>query len=99
MLFFNRYEKVTLENCGTQTLKPNLVRYKKSRSAGTLYCTQCPNFSKRSQNQLNYHSAKKDSARKLMLLPSVNFVIKNFLDFTPYVNTKALNMEHNLDSE
>ena len=41
-----------------------LARHKKSCSAGTLYCTQCPNFFTYSQNDLNYHIAKKHSAPK-----------------------------------
>ena len=61
----NRHEKVTCENCGTKTTKLNLARHKKSCSTGTLYCTQCPNFSTKSQNDLNYHIAKKHSAPKL----------------------------------
>ena len=61
---FNRYEKVTCENCGTQTTKPNLARHNKCCSAGTLYCTQCPKFSVKSQNDPNYHIAKKHSAPK-----------------------------------
>ena len=61
----HRYEKVTCEKCGTQTKKLNLARHKKSRSADTLYCTQCPNFSAKSQNDLNYHIAKKQSVPKL----------------------------------
>ena len=60
----NRYEKVTCENCGTQTTKLNLARHKKSCSAGTLCCTQCPNFSTKSQNDLNYQFAKKHSVPK-----------------------------------
>ena len=65
MPFSNGYEKVTCENCGTQTTKLNLSRHKKSCSAGTLYCTHCPNFSTKSQNAVNYHIAKKHSAPKL----------------------------------
>ena len=61
----NRNEKVTCENCGTQTTKLNLARHKKRCSVGTLYCTQCPNFSTKSLNDLNYHIAKKQSAPKL----------------------------------
>ena len=61
----NRNRKVTCENCGTQTTKLNLASRKKSCSAGTLYCTQCPNFSTKFQNDLIYHIAKKDSAPKL----------------------------------
>ena len=68
----NRYEKVTCENCGTQTSKLNLARHKKSCSAGTLYCTYCPNFSTNSQSDLNYHIAKKHSAPK----PDVTFKCK-----------------------
>ena len=67
-----RKEKVTCENCGTQTTRNNFVRYKKSCSADTLYCSQCPNFSTKSQNDLNYHFAKKPSAPK----PDVTFKCK-----------------------
>ena len=58
----NRNEKVTCENCGVQITKPNLARHKKSCSAGTLYCTQCPNFFTKSRDDLNYHIAKQHSA-------------------------------------
>ena len=63
---------VTCDNSGSQTTKPNLARHKKRRSVGTLYCTQCPNFSTNSQNDLNYHIAKKHSAPK----PDVTFKCK-----------------------
>ena len=78
MLSLNRYEKVTCENCGTETTKLNLARHKKSCSAGTLYCTQCPNFSTKSQNDMNYHIAKKHSAPK----PDITFKCKlSFQEF------------------
>ena len=53
MLSLNQNEQVTCENCGTQTTKLNLARHKKSCSVGSLYCTHCPNFSTKSQNDLN----------------------------------------------
>ena len=59
---FNRNEKVTCERSGVQITKLNLARHKKSYSAGTLYCTQCPNFSTLSQDDLNYHIAKHSAA-------------------------------------
>ena len=59
-----RKEKSTCENCGTQTTRNNIVRHKKRCSVATLYCTQCPNFSTKSQNDLNYHNAKNHSAPK-----------------------------------
>ena len=58
----NRNEKVTCENCGVQITKYSFARHKKSCSAGTLYCTQCPNFSTLSQEDLNCHIAKQHSA-------------------------------------
>ena len=67
-----RKEKITCEICGTQTTRNNIARHKKSCSAGTLFCTQCPNFSTKSQNDLNYQIAKKHSAPK----PEVTFKCK-----------------------
>ena len=58
----NRNEKVTCENCGVQITKLNLARHKKSCSAGTMYCSKCPNFSTKSRDDLNYHIAKQHSA-------------------------------------
>ena len=45
------------------------LRYKKSCSAGTLYCTHRPNFPTKCQSDLNYYNAKKHSAPK----PDVTF--------------------------
>ena len=68
----NRNEKVTCVNCATQITKLNLARHKKSCPAGTLYCTQCPNFFTKFQNDLNYHIPKKHSAPK----PDITFKCK-----------------------
>ena len=64
MTSLNRNEKVTCDNFGTQTPKPNLPRHKKGSSAGTFYFIQCPTFSTKSQNDLNCQFAKKHSAPK-----------------------------------
>ena len=64
MRSLNQYEKVICEKCGTQTTKFNLARHKRSCSPGTLYCIHCPNFSTKSQSNLNYQIAKKHSAPK-----------------------------------
>ena len=58
----DRNVKVTCENCGTSVTKKNLSRHKSRCSAGTLYCSKCPNFSTLSQDDLNYHIAKQHSA-------------------------------------
>ena len=84
-----RYENVTCENCGTQTSKLNLARHKKSCSAGTLYCTQCPIFSTKTKNDLNYHIAKKHSAPK----PDVTF--KCILCFQEFPGFHALRQHRN----
>ena len=67
-----RYKKNACENCGTQTTKLNLARRKRFCSAGTLYYTQYPNFSTKSQDYLKYHITKKHSAPK----PDVTFECK-----------------------
>ena len=89
MLSLNRKEKVTCGDCGTQTTKLNLARHKKRCSVGTLYCTQCPNFSTKSQNDLNYHIAKKHSAPK----PDVTFKCK--LCFPEFPGFYALRQHRN----
>ena len=50
----------------------NIVRQNTRCSAGTLYCTQCPNFSTTSHDDLNYHIPRKHSASK----PVVTFKCK-----------------------
>ena len=57
-----RKEKITCEKCGTLVTRNNIVRHKKRCSAGTLFCTHCPNISTLSQDDLNYHIAKQHSA-------------------------------------
>ena len=56
-----RKEKVACEHCGTPVTRNNIVRHKKRCSAGSLYCSQCPNFSTLSQVDLNFHIAKQHS--------------------------------------
>ena len=89
--FVNPKRKFTCENCCTQTTRNNIVRHKKSCSAGTLYCTQYPNFSTKSQNDPTYHIAKKHNAPKL----DVTFKCKlcypefrGFFDFPQHRNTQ-----------
>ena len=57
-------QKVACPNCGTKVSKQNLAVHKKRCSNGTLFCAQCPNFSAKSRNDLNYHIAKKHGAPK-----------------------------------
>ena len=93
MSSLNRYEKVICENCGTQTTKLNLARHKKRCSAGTLYCTLCPNLSTKSQNDMFYHIAKKHSAPKL----DVNFKCK--LCYQEFPGFYALRQQRNTQHE
>ena len=95
----NRYEKVTCGKCGTQTTNLNLARHKKRCSAGTLHCSQCPNFFTKSQNALNYHIAKKHSVPKPDITFKCKFCYAEFPGFMLYVNTETLNMDHKWDSE
>ena len=87
-------KKNTCENCGTQTTKHNLARHKKRCSVGTLYCTHCPSFSTKSQNDLNYHIAKKHSAPK----PEVTFKCKPCYQEFPgfYALCQPRNTQHGM---
>ena len=60
--------------------------------SGTLTCTQCPNVSNSSQQDSNYHFAKKHSAHDLMLFSSVNCVTTGFQEFALHVKIK--NTQH-----
>ena len=84
-----RKEKITCEKCDTQTTTNNIVRHKKNCSAGTLYCTHCPKFSTKSQNDLNYHIAKKHGAPE----PDVTFKCK--LCFQEFPGFYALRQHRN----
>ena len=94
-----RYEEGTCDNCGTQTTKLNLARHKQRCSAGTLLWSQCPNFSTKLQNDLNYHIISRTAPQNLISPSSLNFVMQNFQAFMLYVHTKTLNMDHKVDSE
>ena len=64
-LRYSEKKKLHAKILVTKLQGTKLARHKKICSVGTLYCTQCPNFSTKSQNDLNYHIAKKHSAPKL----------------------------------
>ena len=89
-----RKEKVTCENCGTQTTRNNIVRHKKRCSVGTLYCTQCPNFSTKSQNDLNYHVAKKNSTPKSDITFQCKLCFQEFPGF--YALRQHRNTQHGM---
>ena len=86
--------KLRRENRGTQTTRNIIVRHKKNFSAGTLYFTHCPNFSTNSQIDLNYHFAKKHSARKL----DVTLKCKQFYQKFPgiYALRRHRNSQHGM---
>ena len=60
----DRNRKVVCDNCGTQVSKQNLAKQKMKSSVGTLYCSQCPNFSAKSRNDFYNHIAKTHGAPK-----------------------------------
>ena len=55
----DRIVKVTCGNCGTSVTKKHLSRLKLHCSGGALYCPNCLSFSTKSEDDLNYHFAKK----------------------------------------
>ena len=90
----NRYKKVPCEKCGTQTTKPNLARHKKRCSVGTLYCTKCPSSSTKSQNDLNYHIAKKHNDPKSDVTFKCKLCYQEFPGF--YALRKHRNTQHGM---
>ena len=90
----NRNEKLTCENCGTQTTKLNLARHKKRCSVGTLYCTHCPSLSKKSQNDMNYLIAKKHNAPKPEVAFKSKFCYQEFPGF--YASRQHRNTQHGM---
>ena len=95
----NRYEKVTCDNCGTQTIKFNLARHKKSCSAGSLYCSHCPNFPTNSQKDLKYHIAKMHSAPKANVTFKGKLCYQEFPGFYGLSQHRTLNTECRSDQE
>ena len=83
-------EIVTCEICSTQTTRNNILRHKKSCSVGTLYCIQRPNFSKKSQNDLNQHFAKKHSD------PSPDVTFKCKLCYQEFPGFYAIRQHRNI---
>ena len=61
----DRNEKITCDNYGTSVTKKHLSRHQLRCSGGTLYCANCPNFSTKSRDDLNYHIAKKHATPRV----------------------------------
>ena len=84
--------KSICENCGVQITKPNLARHKKNCSAGTLYCSKCPNFFTKSRDDLNYHIAKQHSEAGPSKTYKCNFCYAEFPGF--YALRQHKNTQH-----
>ena len=89
----DRNAKVVCDNCGTLVSKQNVAKHKKKCSIGTLYCSQCSNFSTKSQTYLNYHIAKKHGAPKPKIAHICMICKDKFTVFMLYVNIKVKYMD------
>ena len=94
MTALDRKEKIICDNCGTQITKENIVRHKTRCSAGTLYCTQCPNFSTTSKADLDYHIAKKHATPRVKHTHKCKNCLKEFSCF--YALRQHKTSEHGL---
>ena len=81
MSALDRNAKVTCGNCGTSVTKKNLSRHKSSCSGGTLYCANCPNFSTKLRDDLNYHIAKKHATPRAKNTHKCKICLKEFSGF------------------
>ena len=92
-----RKEKITCENCGTQTTRNNIVPHKKRCSVGARYSTQCPNFSTKSQNDLYYHISKMHSAPEPDVTFKFTLCYQEFAGF--YALRRHWNTQHGMQIE
>ena len=81
MTALNRNEKLTCDNCGTQTTRKNIVRHKTRCSAGTFYCTQCPNILTTSQWDLKNRTAKKHATPPVKITHKCKNCFRDFSGF------------------
>ena len=90
----NQYEKAKSENCGAQTTKLNLARHRKRCSVGSLYCTQCPNFSTTSQVDSNYHVVKIHATPRVKSIHKCKICFREFPGF--YAMRQHQTIEHGI---
>ena len=90
----DRSVKVTCGNCGTSVTKKHLSRHKSRFSGGTLYFANCPNFSTKSRDDLNYHIAKKPATPPLRTTHKCKICFKEFSGF--YALRQHKRSEHGL---
>ena len=89
MPVLDRNEKLTCDKCGKQTTKKNIVRHKTRCSAGTLFCTQGPNFSTNSLADLNYHIAEKHATPRVKYTQRCKICFKDFSGFHAFRQHKT----------
>ena len=90
----DRSVKVSRGNCGTSVTKKHLSRHKSRCSGGTWYRANCPKFSTKSRDVLNYHIAKKHSTPPLKNTHKCKICFKEFSDF--YAARQHKRSEHGL---
>ena len=71
----------TCGNCGTSVTKQQLSRHKLRCSGGTLYCPNCPNFSTKSRDHINYQIVKKQATPRVKILHKCKIFFKKFSGF------------------
>ena len=90
----DRNVKVTCGNCGTSVTKQQLSRHKSRCSGETLFCANCPIFSTKSRDDLNYHMAKKHATPRMKNTHKCKNCLKEFSGF--YALRQQKTSEHGL---
>ena len=78
---FDRSVKVTCGNCGNSVTKQQPSRHKSRYSGGTLHCANCPNFSTKSRDDVNFHMAKKHATPRVKTTQKCEICFKEFSGF------------------
>ena len=77
----DRNVKVTCGSCGTSVTKQHLSQHKLRCSGGILQCPNCPIFSTKSRDDLNYHIAKKLATPRVKITHKCKICFKDFSGF------------------
>ena len=78
---FDQNVTITCGKCGTSVTKNQLSQHKSHFSGGTLYCANCPIFSTKSRDDLNYHIARKHATPREKFTHKCKICFKEFSGF------------------
>ena len=77
----DRNQQTTCTYCGNKMKKVNLLRHKKSCDSGQKSCPQCPNFSCKTQTEMDHHTATKHAIPSTIAKTKCNICEEEYPSF------------------